>query len=390
MKRLNIGRGIVPILLLFVIAWRRTPLLVRVLAAALLAAFWLREYIRYRRAGLGRTRLEYEALRSVHADAYSRHYNERVPTIEEELELWGPYHRHRHEMRYDIVADGVRKYLPRGGRILDIGCGSMNVADRVRDLDAHYVGVDFGDPHIRYAAKKYGTASASFRVGFARCDAAALPLVASSVDVVVLTEVIEHLIRPEQAVWEIARVLKPGGVLVLTTNNASEVPLASPLSQPLAWVEKAIGADVPMLISHRPWVWPEKVHRDLLPDGSPDVYLPHTHHIPAETRRMLAAAGLTTLKWSSFEFPPPHSRTARVLERLGAAGRWGVDVIEAAAHVTPLIRRLGTHLFLIARKTGAPVASSPPPGVWPGPFSGGDGELRRLDRARWPKPALLP
>lgn len=205
-----------------------------------------------------------------------------------------------------------------------------------------------------------------------------------------LTEVIEHLIRPEQAVWEIARVLKPGGVLVLTTNNASEVPLASPLSQPLAWVEKAIGADVPMLISHRPWVWPEKVERDLLPDGSPDVYLPHTHHIPAETKRMLAAAGLETLKWSSFEFPPPHSRTARILERLGVAGRWGADVIETAAHATPLIRRLGTHLFLIARKTGAPIAPAPPPGVWPGPFSGGDGELRRLDRARWPKPALLP
>jgi SAM-dependent methyltransferase len=360
----------------------------RAIALAGLVAYWLWQYVRYRRAGLRRTRREYEWFRSVESVAYSRHYNERVPTIEEELALWGPYHRHRHEMRYDLVAKGVRRHLPKGGRVLDIGCGSMLVADRIRDLAGHYVGVDYGDPHIRYAARKYESVSASFSVGFARCDAAALPFVADSVDVVVLTEVIEHLVRPEQAVWEIARVLKPGGVLVLTTNNASEVPLASPLSQPLAWVEKAIGADVPALISHRPWVWPEKVDRELLPDGAPDVYVPHTHHIPAETKRMLEAAGLSTLRWSSFEFPPPHSRTARVLEKMGAAGRRGADVIEAVARSTPLMRRLGTHLFLVARKTGAPVAPAPPPGVWPGPFSGGDGELTRLDRARWPKPAL--
>jgi 2-polyprenyl-3-methyl-5-hydroxy-6-metoxy-1,4-benzoquinol methylase len=379
---------LLPVALIVVSLSSRPPRVVRVFALLVLGAHWLREYVRYRRTGLRRTRREYESFRSVEAGAYSRHYNERVPTIEEELEIWGPYHKHRHHMRYDIVAKGVRKHLPKGGRVLDIGCGSMLVADRIRDLEGHYVGVDYGDPHIRYAAQKYESMTAAFNVGFARCDAAALPFAHDSVDVVVLTEVIEHLVRPEQAVWEIARVLKPGGVLVLTTNNASEVPLASPLSQPLAWVEKAIGADVPALISHRPWIWPEKVDRSLLPEGSPDVYLPHTHHIPAETKRMLDAAGLSTLTWSSFEFPPPHSRTARVLEKMGAAGRACADVIEALAQHTPLMRRLGTHLFLIAKKTGAPVAASPPPGVWPGPFSGGNGELTRLNRARWPRPAL--
>jgi len=30
-------------------------------------------------------------------EAYKRHYNERVPTIEEEFEVWGRYHQHRHE-----------------------------------------------------------------------------------------------------------------------------------------------------------------------------------------------------------------------------------------------------------------------------------------------------
>ncbi len=382
-------RWLVPVALIAAIFTRRLPGVVRVLALALLGAQWLREYVHYRRTGLLSTRREYERLRSVRYEAYSRHYNERVPTLDEEMEVWGPYHKHRHEMRYDLVASSVRKHLKPGGRVLDIGCGSLNVADRIRDIDCHYVGTDFGDPHIRFAQRKYATVNSPLRASFARCDAAALCIGSETIDVVVFSEVIEHLVQPELAVWEIARVLRPGGVIVLTTNNASEVPLSSPLTQPLAWLEKAVGADVPALISHRPWVWPEKVSRDLLVDGAPDIYLPHTHHIPAETRSMFQAAGMETLEWSSFEFPPPHSRSARLLEKMGAAGRRGADIIEAAAKATPLIRRLGTHLFLIAAKTGSPVAKKPPPGVWPGPFSGGDGELRRLDRARWPKAPLL-
>jgi len=190
-----------------------------------------------------------------------------------------------------------------------------------------------------------------------------------------MSEVIEHLIRPELAVWEIARLLKPGGVFVMTTNNASEVPLRSPLSHVFAWIEKGIGASMPRLISYRPWVWPEKVHEDLLPPGSGDVYLPHTHHIAAETKAMFAAAGLDTIRWRTFEFPPPHSRMARRLEAMGAAGRSTADVIEGVARATPLVRRLGTHLFIEAKKMREPVAPTPPAGVWPGPFSDGSAEL---------------
>jgi hypothetical protein len=36
----------------------------------------------------------------------------------------------------------------------------------------------------------------------------------------------------------------------------------------------------------------------------------------------------------------------------------------------PLVRRLGTRVFMRARKTGAPASPAPPPGIWPGPFSG--------------------
>jgi hypothetical protein len=87
---------------------------------------------------------------------------------------------------------------------------------------------------------------------------------------------------------------------------------------------------------------------------------------------MFAAAGLDTFHWSTFEFPPPQAATAQWLDRRGAAGRRVVDMVEAVAQATPVVRRLGCHVFMVSRKTRAPVAAKPPPGVWPGPFSDGN------------------
>lgn len=48
-------------------------------------------------------------------------------------------------------------------------------------------------------------------------DAQSLGFVSDSFDVVLCTEVLEHLPEPQRAVDEMRRVLKPGGILVLTT-----------------------------------------------------------------------------------------------------------------------------------------------------------------------------
>lgn len=344
-----------------------TALPARLAAGAGLSAIWMRSYVQYRRMGKAQTRREYELMRTASWDAYTRHYNERVPTIEEEFDVWGEYHQHRHEMRYDRVGAAVRSHLPRGGRLLDIGCGSALVADRILDRDATYVGIDFGGRHVAYAVRRFEEMTHPLRLCFGRGDAELLPFADNSFDVVVISEVIEHLLRPQRAVWEIARVLRRGGQLVLTTNNASEVPLRSPLTHCLAWLEKALGAHRPELISLRPWVWPHKIDPDLLAPGAPPVYLPHTHHIYGETKRLMEAAGLSPVEWSTFEFPPPQSASAKWLDSQGELGRYVVDLIEAVAIRTPLVRRLGCHLFILARKTEDPIASSPPPGLWPGP-----------------------
>jgi ubiquinone/menaquinone biosynthesis C-methylase UbiE len=362
-------RRYLPIALIALTVAPKVPRVVRLLAAAALVTFWIVVYARYRRAGLKQTREEWEMFRRTSWEAFWRHYNERVPTIEEEYDLWGPYHAHRHDMRYDLVAGAAREHLPDGGRLLDLGCGSASVADRLADRRFHYVGMDFGGPHIAYARNKYAARAGTMSTDFVRGDGEHLPFDDSSMDVVVMSEVIEHLLRPEDATWEIARVLKPGGVFIMTTNNASEAPLRSPLSHLGAWIEKGLGATFPWLISHRPWVWPERVDPELLPPGSADVHVPHTHHIQAETRRMFAAAGMDRLSWMTFEFPPPQSKLAAWFERRDEQGRKMVDVLEAVAQRTPFVRRMGTHHLMVCRKTRDPVAPRPPAGVWPGPLS---------------------
>jgi ubiquinone/menaquinone biosynthesis C-methylase UbiE len=367
----TLARRVVPVALAAGALGRRLPRRVRIASAAGLAALWLAVYRRYRIAGRRQTADEYERLRSANWTAFSRHYNERVPTISEEFELWGSFHQHRHEMRYDLVAEAVRAHVPGGGRILDIGCGSALVAERLQDVDAEYVGLDLPAHQVAFAARSFCDREMTLRTAWVRANGERLPFADASFDIVVMTEVIEHLLRPELAVWEVARVLKPGGVYVMTTNNASEVPLRSPLTHALAWVEKAAGATRPALISLRPWVWPEPVHESLLPPGSNPVYLPHTHHIYGETRGLFAAAGLDTFDWFTFEFPPPQAASTAWLERRGARGRQAVDILETVARRTPGVRRLGCHLFMVSRRSARPVSDAPPPGVWPGPFSNG-------------------
>ncbi|MEY2425346.1 MAG: hypothetical protein QOI61_918 [Actinomycetota bacterium] len=359
----------VPVVLIAAAVWPSSPGWVRVAAGVGLVAQWTYSYVRYRKVSLAETARERELLRTANWETYARHYNERVQTIEEEFDIWGEYHQHRHEMRYDLIAAAASRACPEGGALLDLGCGSALVADRMAARAVTYVGADYGGHHITYAKAKHDADPKRLDTVFARCDAERLPFADDSFDVVVFSEVIEHLLRPDRAVWEIARVLRTGGVSVMTTNNASEVPLWSPLTHLFAWLEKAFGAYHPRMISRRPWVWPYKMDRSILPPGAPDVWLPHTHHIYAETRDLFRAAGLEPVSFSTFEFPPPQARLSAWLDRRGEPGRRAVDALEALCRRVPLVKRLGCHMLVVSRKERGPVASVPPPGVWPGPFS---------------------
>jgi len=103
--------------------------------------------------------------------------------------------------------------IPPGARdVLDLGCGAGESLTVLAALGvAHPVGVE-PDPDARREAQRHGR---DVRAG----DADALPVGDASMDAVLLHHVVEHVRRPAAAFAEAARVLRPGGVLVLATPN---------------------------------------------------------------------------------------------------------------------------------------------------------------------------
>ena len=105
--------------------------------------------------------------------------------------------------------------VPRASRpgavLLDAGCGGGLLAPHVQHLDYRHVGVDLRRSALEQAAARGITAV----IG----DVTRLPLADGVADVVVAGEILEHVADLPGTVAELARVLRPGGLLVLDTLN---------------------------------------------------------------------------------------------------------------------------------------------------------------------------
>ena len=126
-----------------------------------------------------------------------------VPGIPEEN-----YWFRRHEVAYvellGYCTDAV---------VLEAGCGEGYGADLLARVARRVVALDYDVMTVRHVARAYRSVHA------VRGNLDALPLGRSTVDVVASLQVIEHLWDQPRFLAECARVLRPGGRLLVTTPN---------------------------------------------------------------------------------------------------------------------------------------------------------------------------
>lgn len=114
----------------------------------------------------------------------------------------------RHEVVYQRLADRCA-----GADVLEAGCGEGYGADLIAGVAGRVVAVDYDEAAVAHVRSRYP------RVEVMRANLAELPLPDASVDVVVNFQVIEHLWDQTQFVVECARVLRPSGLLLMSTPN---------------------------------------------------------------------------------------------------------------------------------------------------------------------------
>jgi SAM-dependent methyltransferase len=137
------------------------------------------------------------------------------------------HHGHRmqrfwHDGKLTMIERLLQPHVTPGSRLLEIGCGSGNLLVQTSVPGAYPVAVDLAMSSLMFVRSRLqhsiGQRGAR-RFACVQAIGESLPLSDASIDCVLLSEVIEHLAAPQLAIREAARVLRPGGRLLVTTPN---------------------------------------------------------------------------------------------------------------------------------------------------------------------------
>jgi ubiquinone/menaquinone biosynthesis C-methylase UbiE len=110
-----------------------------------------------------------------------------------------------------------------GRRVLEVGCGAGDLAVALARRGARVAAVDFSAHAVRIARDKARALGAAPALLVA--DAQRLPFADASFDAIVSCECLEHVPDPRALLRELARLLVPGGTLLLTTESYANAML---------------------------------------------------------------------------------------------------------------------------------------------------------------------
>ncbi|MEE9323977.1 MAG: class I SAM-dependent methyltransferase [Dehalococcoidia bacterium] len=129
----------------------------------------------------------------------------------------------------------ISQFIWQGKNVLDAGGGNGRIAFLISTLGAQVYGLDISEEMIEEAQK--GATGVGAAVHLTLGDIKRLPFSDDVFDCTICIETLMHLNNPRRALRELARVTKPGGVLIVGVDNSiSIVALVQGLQAPQRWL----------------------------------------------------------------------------------------------------------------------------------------------------------
>lgn len=121
----------------------------------------------------------------------------------------------RAELQYHLSRYQFAAGFARGKEVLDVACGTGYGTYLLSQVASQVIGADISLEILSSALRRYHSAN----LHFVCLDAQRFPFKQGSFEVIISLETVEHLVEPKAFLEECVRVLRPGGILVLSTPN---------------------------------------------------------------------------------------------------------------------------------------------------------------------------
>jgi ubiquinone/menaquinone biosynthesis C-methylase UbiE len=216
--------------------------------------------------------------------------------------------------------------------VADIGCAAGRQTLLAAERGQRAIGTDIAKSFVDAAtafAQQRGITNASFLM----CPIEQLQIPDASVDALICSEVLEHVLNPETALRELYRILKPGGLALITVPNMN--------------ADGTLWGRLMRMLRLRSFS-PLTTFTQEAMDAHGDCHV-REFRVPT-LRQFLSTGGFVPMEWTTVSMIDVHDRAISLLLRVGVI-RWLSIRLENG--LSTLRLPFGRHIIMLCRKPSA-------------------------------------